>query len=178
MKKYILLDINYCYFCNKFNLYKMANGLNKVMLLGNLGKDPDVQIYDGTVKRAAFTLATSETYRDKEGNRTDKTEWHNVVVWRHLADIAEKYLHKGSKIYLEGKIKTRNYQDQTGNTRYITEIVGDTFIMLDRKENDGNAPVYDIPPQKETGKKVNPMDQIINDFPPEIPSEEGDDLPF
>lgn len=155
----------------------MANGLNKVMLLGNLGKDPDVQIFDSTVKRAAFTMATSETYRDKEGNRTDKTEWHNIVVWRNLADIAEKYLRKGSKIYLEGKIRTRNYQDQTGSTRYITEIVGDNFIMLDRKENDGNTPSYNPPAQKQTTTKEDPFTPM-DEFPSDIPAAEGDDLPF
>ncbi|MDD4847468.1 MAG: single-stranded DNA-binding protein [Bacteroidales bacterium] len=162
----------------------MANGLNKVMLLGNLGKDPDIQVLDSAVKKASFSLATSETYRDKEGARVDKVEWHNIVVWRGLAETAEKYLHKGSKIYLEGKIRTRNYQDQTGATRYITEIVGDSFIMLDRKEDNGdgfasNASVESK--SKMAAPAFTPMnnDPFVSNDPLNTPiSSPDEDLPF
>jgi single-strand DNA-binding protein len=108
-------------------------GLNKVTLLGNLGKDPEVQQLDGNVSIAKFSLATTETYKDDKGQPQFNTEWHSIVVWRGLADLASQYLKKGSLIYLEGKLKTRTYDDATGNKRYVTEIIGDSFIMLDRK---------------------------------------------
>ncbi len=116
-------------------------GVNKVILIGNLGKDPEVINIGNDVKKAAFSLATSESYKTKDGNRVDQTEWHNIVVWRGLADVAERYLHKGSKIYLEGKIKHRSYDDKEGNKRYITEIVGDAFTMLDSRSSgqEGNS---------------------------------------
>jgi len=107
-------------------------GLNKVMLIGNLGKDPEVQTLDGDILVAKFTLASSESYRDKDGVLKTETEWHNIVVWRNLADLASKYLHKGNHIYLEGKIKTRTYEDKEGNKKYVTEIVAESFIMLDK----------------------------------------------
>ncbi|MEI6695201.1 MAG: single-stranded DNA-binding protein [Bacteroidota bacterium] len=108
-------------------------GVNKVILVGNLGKDPEITNIGNDVKKATFSLATSESYKGKDGNKVEQTEWHNIVIWRGLADIAERFLHKGSKIYLEGKIKNRSYDDKDGNKRYITEIVGDTFTMLDSK---------------------------------------------
>ena len=110
-------------------------GINKVILVGNLGKDPEVRHLEGGVSVAKFTLATSESYKDKSGNKVEQTEWHNIVVWRGLADVAEKYLKKGSTIYLEGKIKTRSY-DKDGSKHYITDIVADSFTMLGgKKEN-------------------------------------------
>ena len=111
----------------------MANGINKVILIGHLGKDPEVQVFDG-VKRAAFSLATDESYRDKDGNKVDRVEWHNISLWRGLAEVSERFLHKGSKVYIEGKLRTRTYQDETGKQRYFTEIVADNMVMLDRKE--------------------------------------------
>lgn len=96
-------------------------GINKVILVGNLGNDPNVLTFENGVKKATFSLATNETYKDKEGNRVEQTEWHNIVVWRGLAEVAEKFLRKGSLIYLEGKIKTRSYE-QNGIKKYITEI--------------------------------------------------------
>ncbi len=107
-------------------------GLNKVTLIGNLGKEPEVQTLEGGITVAKFSLATTESYRDKEGNVQSETEWHNVVAWRNLADLAGKYLRKGSHIYLEGKIKTRSYEDKDGNKKYVTEIIADSFIMLDK----------------------------------------------
>ncbi len=136
-------------------------GVNKVILIGNLGKDPEITNIGNDVKKAAFSLATSESYKNKEGNKVEQTEWHNVVIWRGLADVAERYLHKGSKIYLEGKIKYRTYDDKEGNKRYITEIVGDTFTMLDSRPN-GQDSGSNTPPQP----------------PVDIPSGPEDDLPF
>lgn len=135
---------------NHKKIKKMA-GVNKVILVGNLGKDPEITNIGNDVKKAAFSLATSESYKTKDGNKVEQTEWHNVVIWRGLADVAERFLHKGSKIYLEGKIKYRTYDDKDGNKRYITEIVGDTFTMLDTKQggteggNNVPPPVIDIP---------------------------------
>ncbi len=105
-------------------------GVNKVILIGNLGKDPDIFSFENGVKKASFPLATSESYKDKEGNKVDQTEWHNIVLWRGLAEVAEKYLNKGKQIFLEGRIKTRSWDDKDGNKRYITEILGDNMTML------------------------------------------------
>ena len=119
----------------------MANGVNKVILIGNLGKDPESQTFDSGVKKTSFSLATTEEYKDKEGNRVKQTEWHNIVLWRGLADVAEKYLSKGNQIFLEGKIKTRSWEDKDGNKRYTTEIVGDNMTMLGgRKQQNGDSP--------------------------------------
>lgn len=107
-------------------------GLNKVTLIGNLGKDPEIQTFEGGTTLAKFSLATSESYKDKEGNKQTETEWHSIITWRNLAEIAGKYLKKGDTIYLEGKIKTRSYEDKEGNKRYTTEIIADNFIMLNK----------------------------------------------
>jgi len=105
-------------------------GVNKVMLIGNLGKDPQVNYLDNGVAVANFSLATTENYKNKEGERVSQTEWHNIVLWRGLAEVAEKYLKKGSSVYIEGKIKTRKWEDKEGVTRYSTEILGDNMTML------------------------------------------------
>ena len=105
-------------------------GVNKVMLIGNLGKDPQVNYLDNGVAVANFSLATTENYKNKEGDRVSQTEWHNIVLWRGLAEVAEKYLKKGSSVYIEGKIKTRKWEDKEGVTRYSTEILGDNMTML------------------------------------------------
>ena len=110
-------------------------GINKVILVGNLGKDPEVRHLEGGAAVANFTLATTEVYKDKTGARQEQTEWHNIVVWRGLAEIAEKYLKKGMTIYVEGKLRSRSWDDKEGNKRYTTEIVGDTFTILSKKEN-------------------------------------------
>ena len=111
-------------------------GLNKVTLIGNLGKDPEVQTLETGVALAKFSLATSESYKDSEGVKHTQTEWHNIIVWRSLAEVAGKYLRKGSTIYLEGKIKTRSYEDKDGNKKYVTEIIADNFIMLGKASSD------------------------------------------
>jgi len=108
----------------------MANGVNKVILVGNLGKDPEIQTFDNGVKKAAFSLATTEGYRNKEGERTTHTEWHNIVLWRGLAEIAEKYLRKGSSVYIEGRIRRREYEDENKQKRFMFEILGDNMTML------------------------------------------------
>ena len=107
-------------------------GLNKVTLIGNLGKDPETRELEGKIKVAKFSLATSESYRDEKGEKHTATEWHNVVLWRGLAEMAEKYLKKGSSIYLEGKLKTRSFEDKNGDKRYVTEVIGENVIMLDK----------------------------------------------
>ena len=109
-------------------------GVNKVILVGNLGKDPEVRHLEGGAVVANFPLATSDSYKDRSGNRVDQTEWHNVVVWRGLAEVAEKYLKKGNQVYVEGKIRTRSWDDKDGLKRYTTEIVADQMTMLGKKD--------------------------------------------
>lgn len=105
-------------------------GVNKVILVGNLGKDPEVRHLEGGVSVAHFTLATNEYYKDKQGTRVERTEWHNISAWRGLAEMADKFLKKGQQVYIEGKLRTRQYQDKDQQTRYITEIIADEISML------------------------------------------------
>lgn len=105
-------------------------GVNKVILIGNLGIDPEVRTLESGVKVCRLSIATSESYTNKEGNRVEQTEWHSVTLWRGLAEIAEKYLTKGNKVYVEGKLRTRSYKDKDGVERYSTEIVADNMQML------------------------------------------------
>lgn len=105
-------------------------GVNKVILIGNLGIDPEVRTLESGVKVCRLSIATSESYTNKEGNRVEQTEWHSVTLWRGLAEIAEKYLTKGNKVYVEGKLRTRSYKDKDGVDRYSTEIVADNMQML------------------------------------------------
>lgn len=114
-------------------------GLNKVTLIGHLGKDPEVTYVSENIARARFSLATSESYKDKEGNRVDQTEWHDITLWRKQAEIAEKYLKKGSLIYLEGRVRSRSWEDEQGVKKYATGIEGLNFIMLDKKEDGGGG---------------------------------------
>lgn len=128
------------------------SGINKVILVGNLGRDPEIRYKDGAVMVAKFPLATSETYRTKEGQRVDQTEWHNIVMWRQLAECAEKYLRKGSLIYLEGKIRTRSWDDKDGHKRFTTEIVADTMTMLGKRPDDHSHNGHEM---KNSGTEVN-----------------------
>jgi len=121
---------------NKETKRKFMRGVNRVMLIGNLGKDPDIQFLEGNIGVAKFSLATTETYKDRSGKLISQTEWHTVVLWRGLAELAQKYLHRGSLVYIEGRLKTRSWEDKEGNKKFATEIVGDNLIMLD-KRNDG-----------------------------------------
>lgn len=109
-------------------------GINKVILVGNLGKDPEMRKLEGGVSRVNFSLATTEYYKDKEGRRIEQTEWHNIVLWRSIAENAERLLKKGYTIYLEGKLQSRKWQDKDGQQRNITEIVGETFQLIKRPE--------------------------------------------
>ena len=113
-------------------------GVNRVMLIGNLGKDPDVQVLEGNIAVAKFPLATTETFKDRGGKLVSQTEWHTVVLWRGLAELAQKYLHKGSLVYIEGRLRTRIWDDKEGHRKFATEVVGDNLIMLD-KRTDGTT---------------------------------------
>ena len=108
-------------------------GLNKVMLIGNVGKEPEIQYLEGNICIAKFPLATTENYKEK-GTLISQTEWHTVVLWRGLAELAQKYLHKGSLVYIEGRLRTRNWEDRDKNKRFATEIVGDNLVMLDKRK--------------------------------------------
>lgn len=112
--------------------------VNKVILVGNVGKDPETRYLEGGAAVTKFSLATTEVYKNREGERVSTTDWHNIVLWRGLAEVAEKYVKKGSQLYIEGRIKTRSYNDQEGNTKYITEIVGDVMQMLGRKPEESS----------------------------------------
>ena len=110
-------------------------GVNRVMLIGNLGKDPDIQFLEGNIAVAKFSLATTETYKDRSGKLISQTEWHTVVLWRGLAELAQKYLHRGSLVYIEGRLKTRSWEDKEGNKKHSVEIVSDNFMILTRNQN-------------------------------------------
>ena len=139
------------------------------MLIGNLGKDPDVQFLDGNIAVAKFSLATTETFKDRAGKLISQTEWHTVVLWRGLAELAQKYLHKGSLVYIEGRLRTRSWEDKEGNKKFATEVVGDNLIMLD-KRTDGNP---HTPLHHQEG-----MEGLGNsDTPPSV-GEPSEDLPF
>ena len=128
-------------------------GINKVILVGNLGKDPEVRHLDSGIAVANFSLATTENYKNKEGERVSQTEWHNIVLWRGLAEVAEKYLKKGANVYIEGKIKTRKWEDKEGTTRYSTEILGDNMTMLGGKSPSENK-------TEQTSKSEDPKDDL------------------
>ncbi|MBZ4189720.1 single-stranded DNA-binding protein [Niabella beijingensis] len=108
-------------------------GVNRVMLIGNLGKDPDVQLLEGNIAVAKFPLATTETFKDRTGKLISQTEWHTVVLWRGLAELAQKFLRKASLVYIEGRLRTRSWEDKDGTKKYVTEVVGENLIMLDKK---------------------------------------------
>lgn len=111
--------------------------VNKVILIGNLGKDPEIRYIESNIKVAKLAIATNERYTSKAGTRVDVTEWHIVALWRGLADLAEKGLKKGSKVYIEGKLRTREYNDKEGNKRRVTEIEAENVVLLDRRPDDG-----------------------------------------
>lgn len=143
-------------------------GVNRVMLIGNLGKDPDMQFLEGNIAVAKFSLATTETYKDRSGKLISQTEWHTVVLWRGLAELAQKYLHKGSLVYIEGRLKTRSWEDKEGNKKFATEIVGDNLIMLDKRADlSGGVGGLDV------------ADDMGHDAPPPSHPEDGPErLPF
>ena len=160
------------------------------MLIGNVGRDPEVRYLDGqsgNAKVATFTLATTERYRDRNGETRENTEWHNIVAWRSTADVVERFVKKGTQVYVEGRIRTRSWDDQNGNKRYTTEIIADNLQLLGKKTDNPGAqsgyaqPGYAQPaqpsyqPQQQTyaqPQQVQPQTQnIVDDMP-------DDDLPF
>jgi len=116
--------------------------INKVILVGNVGKDPVIRYFDKGVAKATFPLATSETYTNQQGETITSTEWHNIVLWRALAEVAEKTIKKGSQVYIVGKIKTRSYVDKEGVNKYITEILADTLLLLEKKQASVNSSAH------------------------------------
>lgn len=127
-----------------------GRGVNKVILVGNLGKDPELRYTNSGVAVATFSMATSESWKDADGNLQDRTQWHTVVAWRKLAEICGEYLKKGSKVFVEGKIQYRTYDDKNGVKRYVTEIVMDNMVMLDSKGGAASGTFDGEPaPQKE-----------------------------
>ncbi len=162
--------------------------LNKVMLIGNVGRDPEARYLDGNsgnAKVATFTLATTERYRDRNGETRENTEWHNIVAWRGNADVVERYVKKGTQLYIEGRIRTRSWDDQTGNKRYTTEIIVDNLQLLGKKsDNPGAAQGGYSQPQQTYSQPAQPAynpqpaavqqpaaKNVIDDMP-------EDDLPF
>jgi single-strand DNA-binding protein len=140
-------------------------GLNKVILIGNLGKDPEIMTFENGVKKASYSIATTESYKDKEGNWVDQTEWHNIVAWRWLA---EKNLVKGDQVYIEGKLKTRTWDDAEGKKHYMTEIYADKILQLTRRDQAAQPPRETPPPATK------------EQYPEAATEESGptDDLPF
>jgi len=168
--------------------------INKVILVGNVGKDPVIRYFDKGVAKATFPLATSETYTNQQGETITSTEWHNIVLWRSLAEVAEKTVKKGAQLYIVGKIKTRSYVDKDGNNKYITEILADTMLVLEKKQTqagfsgkpDGSREEH---PEKsepsttvnEPGAAYNSPDETVPGTPPGNGTGNGqneDDLPF
>lgn len=150
----------------------MAGSVNKVILIGNLGKDPEVRHLENGAVVANFPIATSEVYTDRAtGEKKENTDWHDIVVWRGLAEVAEKYLKKGYKVYVEGKLKKRSWQDKEGNTRYTTEVVADEMTILSRPEG-GDRPNEGQAPYSNQGTPTPPsrIDDLLKD--------DNNDLPF
>ena len=149
--------------------------INKVILVGHVGKDPVVRYFDKGVVKASFPLATSESYNNQQGETITSTEWHNIVLWRSLAEVAEKTVKKGTQVYIVGKIKSRSYVDKDGVNKYITEILADTMMVLEKKQSPAGY-------QAESAVSEN----IVNEPPAEgaqgndnsFPDQNADDLPF
>ena len=147
----------------------MNGTVNKVILIGNLGKDPEIRRLENGAVVASFSIATSESFTDKNsGEKKEITDWHDIVLWRGLAEIAEKYIRKGTKIYVEGKLKKRSWQDKEGNTKYNTEVIGEELTILSRLEiSDKTAAPYNS-----SGTPNLPSDM------PGLSSSTDDDSPF
>lgn len=159
----------------------MAGSVNKVILIGNLGRDPEVRRLENGGIVANFPMATTESYTDRStGERKEITDWHNIVVWRGLAEVVEKYVRKGTKLYVEGRLKTRSWTDKDGNTRYTTEVLADNLTMLSRADNN-SAPQYNEPNYSNQGTPSAPsLIEIITspNYPTTNTGDELDDLPF
>lgn len=149
----------------------MAGSVNKVILIGNLGKDPEVRHLENGATVANFPIATSETYTDRNtGQRVENTDWHDIVVWRGLAEVVEKYIKKGTKVYVEGKLKKRSWQDKEGNTRYTTEVVADELTILSSRNDQAQQSQQAPYSSQGTPDAPSKVDDIIN--------KDQDDLPF
>ena len=146
----------------------MAGSLNKVILIGNLGADPEIrEMGDGT-KMAKFSIATTERYKNKDGERVANTEWHNIVLWRGTAEIADKYLKKGDSVCIEGKLKTRSWEDENGVKKYATDIQGESMTMLGSRRDADPSNLGYSPPQSNTSQessKQTKSDEDIDDLP-------------
>ena len=157
--------------------------LNKVLLIGNVGKDPEIRHLQGGASVATITLATSERFKDRSGEMREVTEWHTIIAWRQLADLAENYIRKGSQIYVEGKIRSRSWDDQNGQKRYVTEIQADSIQLLGRRiDNPVNQqpapsqPNYGQPQPAQPFQQHQPTTPIVN--PADLTDDGPDDLPF
>ncbi|MET1054326.1 MAG: single-stranded DNA-binding protein [Pedobacter sp.] len=139
------------------------SGINKVILVGHLGKDPEVRHLDGGVTVASFPLATSETY-NKDGKRVEQTEWHNIVLWRGLAEVASKYLQKGKLVYIEGKLRTRSFEDREKVKKYVTEVVAENFTILGRKSDFESTPVHSNASPKTENEYLD-AEEVSGDLP-------------
>ena len=148
-------------------------GINKVFLIGNLGKDPEVFTFENGNKKVSFSLATHESFKNKEGVRVERTEWHNIVLYRSLADIAAQHLKKGQTIWLEGSIRTRSYDNSEGRKVYVTEIEGSTMTMLGGKKVEGEAPQAASVGEATVSQTSSESVELQPAFDPP-----GDDLPF
>ncbi len=138
-----------------------TKSLNKVMLIGNLGKDPELRYTANGTAVASFSIATTDTWKNNEGVVQERTEWHNIIAWNKLAEICGEWLKKGQKVYIEGNIRTRNYEDKDGKKKYITEIYADNLIMLGGGKGESTSPMA---PQEETGI-IPPSGQPDDDLP-------------
>jgi single-strand DNA-binding protein len=141
--------------------------VNKVILVGHVGQDPEVRYLDNNTPVCTLRMATSDIYKNKNGERVTTTEWHSVVLWRGLAEVADKYVKKGSQIYIEGKLRTRSWDDKDKNKRYTTEIVADVMQLLGKKADDQGQPAtHESHPDQNSGDKVQ-IDEpdINNDLP-------------
>ena len=142
----------------------MARGVNKVILVGNLGKDPDTRYMPSGSAVTNFSIATSESWKDKQtGEQKDRTEWHNISMFGKLAEIAAEYLRKGSQVYIEGKLRTRKWQDKSGNDRYTTEVIADEMQMLGGRSGGG------APAMKDSAPASAPAQNVADDFDDDIP---------
>jgi len=153
--------------------------INKVILVGNVGKDPVIRYFDKGVAKVTFPLATSETYTNQQGETITSTEWHNIVLWRALAEVAEKTVKKGAQVYIVGKIKTRSYVDKDGVNKYITEILADTFLLLDKKQVSTNTSTQTDTVkngQNEKGTSGSAVNEPFSTYQPDKGNGTGDDF--
>ncbi len=144
--------------------------INKVILLGNVGKDPEIRFVESQTPVCTLAIATSETYTNRTGEKVTNTEWHNVVLWRNLASLAEKYIRKGDMIYVEGKIRTRTYNDKDGNKKYVTEIIADNIQLTGKKQSSSDF----APSAAGTSTDQQPLSNVSDD----LNTPGTDDLPF